>query len=453
MSKHLDVPALEALFTLRKARFSRGIDRVDSDRFEKILTAEAQKINQKVVSGGYKFSPYLEMLVSKGRDKYPRVIARATVRDKLLLTALKNILHEALPLEVPRKLPNQVVRELLQSLSLNREAEIIRGDITSFYDNISHLKLRQMLGARLGCEKLIGLLMQAITTAVVPPNYRRVDLGRYANKRGVPQGLPISNFLANLFLTKFDERMAAGMPAYHRYVDDIIVVSNKDERDDAIDKLARSLGGLGLKLNREKTKTFQFSERFEFLGYEVQDGLCRPRLASVEKYIRGIASLFAQFRVKRLPGRKGTLEWTDEEFGDVFVEELNERITGAISQHKQYGWVFYFNESTDLSTFSRVDKIVKAMARRTPNLTNEMRGRIKSLTRSYFESKYSKANGYIANYDLIESNKDKLRFLLRMGYADKKNAENMSPAKVNALFREVISQRLARLDQDVGLVS
>lgn len=389
----------------------------------------------------------------KGRDKVPRVIARATVRDKLLLAALKNVLHEALPHEVPRKLPNQVVRDLLASLVKHGGVEIVRADIRSFYDSISHSKIEKMLASRLGCANTVALSMGALRVPVVPINYRRVDKDRCLNKRGVPQGLPTSNFLANLFLTKFDLGMQGKLLAYHRYVDDILIVCKKGESEGVKSMLVKSLAGLGLKVNKEKTKVFQFEERFEFLGYEIQQGASRPRLASAEKFIRGIASMFVQLRDRRLPGRKISPDWTDEEFSEVFIEELNERITGAISQGKQYGWVFYFNESTDMSYFSRVDKAIKSMTRRTNLLTNTQRRKIKSTVRAYFESKFSKSSGYITNYDVILDNKGQRKFLVHMGYLSSEDAEKMSPMKLDAMFRDVVSQRLARLDKDVGLVS
>ena len=447
------MPALEALFFQRRAKLSRGIDRVSADSFQKNLKSEVQRISDRLLSGTYKFSPYMEMLVLKGRDKAPRVIARATVRDKLLLAALKNVLHEALPHEVPRKLPNQVVRDLLFSLAAHADVEIVRADISSFYDSIPHAKIEKMLASRLGCVDTVALAVRALRVPVVPVNYRRADKDRYRNERGVPQGLPISNFLANLFLTKFDLGMQGKLLAYHRYVDDILIVCKKGESKAVTSKLVKSLAGLGLKVNKEKTKVFQFEERFEFLGYEIQQGASRPRLASVEKFIRGIASMFVQLRDRRLPGRKVDSDWTDADFSEVFIEELNERITGAISQGKQYGWVFYFNESTDLAYFSRVDKAIRSMARRTDLLTNAQRGKIKTTVRAYFESKFSKSGGYIANYDGIADNKGQRKFLVRMGYLSSGDAEKMSPMKLDSMFRDVVAQRLARLDKDVGLVS
>ena len=445
--------ALEALFFQRRTKLSRGIDRVSADSFQKNLKSEVQRISDRLIARTYKFSPYMEMLVLKGRDKVPRVIARAVVRDKLLLAALKNVLHEALPHEVPRKLPNQVVRDLLASLAAHKDVEIVRADIRSFYDSISHSKIEKMLTSRLGCAETVALSIAALRVPVVPVNYRRAERNRYLNDRGVPQGLPISNFLANLFLTKFDLGMQGKFLAYHRYVDDMLIVCNKGESKGVTATLVKSLAGLGLKVNKEKTKVFQFEERFEFLGYEIQQGASRPRLASAEKFIRGIASMFVQLRDRRLPGRKISSSWTDEEFSDVFIEELNERITGAISQGKQYGWVFYFNESTDLTYFSRVDKAVKSLARRTDLLTNDHRGKIKTTARAYFETKFSKSSGYITNYDGISDNKGQRKFLVRMGYLSLEDAERMSPMKLDAMFYDVVAQRLARLDKDVGLVS
>lgn len=442
------------LFYQKKPRLSRGIDRVDSDGFRKNLEVEIARISEKALSSRYRCSPYMEMLVSKGRDKHPRIIARPTVRDKLALSALKSTLHEALPDDVPRKLPNQVIRDLLSTLQANKGCVIVRGDIKSFYDSISHKKLLLSLVARIGHGRVTEMVMTAIRGAVVPAGYRKEDIKKYATNRGVPQGLPISNFLAHMLLSHFDKKIEKEFFAYHRYVDDMILLVPVGGEASAVKRFSKSLSGIGLKLNKEKTKHFSFDERFVFLGYEICDGKARPRLASVEKFIRSVAGLFSQLRQKRLPGRKSKdQEWSEQEFGEVFIEELNEKITGAISQYKQYGWVFYFNESTDLSAFSRVDKIIKKIARASPHLTNELRRSIKSVAKAFHESKWNKSGGYISNYDAIDSHEKRVEFMVRFGYIRRSEVGAVPPGQLVIMYRDVVAQRLARLDQDVGLIS
>lgn len=394
------------------------------------------------------------MLVSKGRDKYPRVIARATVRDKLILTALKEVLHETLPSEVPRKLPNQVVRDLLASLQSNAGCRIVRADIKAFYDSIPHKKIMAMLKARLGDGLVNKLVHSAIVNPIVPVGYRRANRASYVTARGVPQGLPISNFLAHLFLSKFDQKVDASISGYHRYVDDMIVLVSPGTEGTVRKSFEKRLAGLGLRLSKEKTRVFDFDETFDFLGYEITAGRAKPRVSSVERFIRSVAGLFSQLRSRRLPGRRVALtDWSDEELAKVFVEELNEKITGAVSQHKQYGWVFYFNESTDLSVFNRIDRIVSNMADSARLLSESNRKAIKSLSRAFYESKYKKLGGYIVNYDAIENTEDKRRFLLRLRYLRQDEAESANPDRIDSLYKEVVAQRLSRLDQDIGLIS
>jgi RNA-directed DNA polymerase len=449
---HLQPAALIQSFRKRKARLSRGIDRVDADAFERRLSIEIGIASRKALSGRFKFSPYVEMLVSKGRGKAPRIIARPTIRDKLILWALKDALHETLLDDVPRRLPNQVIRILLSELQSKPGGEIIKLDIQSFYDRIPHSKLISRARSRVGESLVLDLIIGAISGAVVPESYHKCDYKKYVVTRGVPQGLPISNFLAHLYLSNFDKHVSDIFPSYFRYVDDIIVISSADCESHVEKKLSKKLNGIGLRINRKKTVTLAYADQFTYLGYEIQNGQAKPRRESVEKFVRSIAAMFSNLRRKKFLGRRSE-GWTDEEAGRVFIEELNEKITGAISQRKQYGWVFYFNESTDLSVFNRVDQIVKSMARRSAHLTNAMRSSIKSTVRTYYESKYNKAGGYILNYDVHETYQSKVNFLLKLKYLDSREGAALPPEKVEQMYYQRIVERLSRLEKDVGLIS
>lgn len=451
--RHMDKSALKEIFFRRKANLTPGVDRVNAESFERKIDATLEVVVRKVHEGKLILSPYLELLISKGKTSLPRVVARPTIRDKLILVALKEVLHDSFPAYVPRDLPNQVVREVLGSLKRHGSCEIVRVDIKSFYDSIPHARLGKSLTKIAPNAAMLSLLLQSIKVAVVPPFHRKEDLAALANRRGVPQGLPISNYLANFYLRNLDQKMRLECLSYHRYVDDIVIIARHDEGKNTLKSLSKKLRPLGLAFNDKKTQTVDGQGVFEFLGYQVKDGKARPRQKSVERFIRSVASLFSMLRQERLPRRQRPTSWSDEDLANMFVEELNEKITGAISGNKQYGWVFYYNESTDLSVFGQIDAVVKRMARSTDLLTNAQRRMIKSTIRTYWESRHSKASGYIFNYELIKANWQKSEFLWRKGYFDKAQVGRMSPERIELEFSRVVSIRLAGLDQDIGVVS
>ncbi|MFH1718149.1 MAG: hypothetical protein ABIF19_12420 [Planctomycetota bacterium] len=73
-------------------------------------------INRKVSAGTYHFTPYAEIQSPKGRGKLPRIIALPSVRDQVVLSALKDYLHKMFPDDVNRKLPNSYIYELNEEI-------------------------------------------------------------------------------------------------------------------------------------------------------------------------------------------------------------------------------------------------------------------------------------------------------------------------------------------------
>lgn len=449
--KHFAVPFLLETLRTRRARLSRGVDRVDADAFERSAAEVLPRVSERLIDGNFRFSPYLEKLVSKGRSRHPRVIAKPTVRDKLVLWALKEVLHELLPGMVPRSLPNQVVRELVSALSDRPGVAILRFDIESFYDRINRDRLFSVLKEALGEGPLLKVLQSSVDSPIVPAAYRRHELPGFRVSVGVPQGLPISNILAHIYLRGIDATLFTQGHKYLRYVDDILLLAPLEEVE-AISAIVRqSLLEIGLAVNESKSRVFEFNQEFEFLGYEIQRGRVRPKKASVDKYLRSIAGLFSCLRKRVLPRRGRFSGWSDEDFADLFIDELNELVTGAISGGKQYGWVFYFNESNDLNPFVLADAMIRRFARRTDLLTNYQRSRIKKCVRSVFETRHSKMAGYVKNYDEIVTVGDKMEFLQSYGYLER--GALRSAAEVEALYETTRDSRLSRLERDVGLIS
>jgi retron-type reverse transcriptase len=64
-----------------------GIDKINNETFRKNMAFYANHISNTIKN--YKYSPYLEKLISKGRNKIPRITSIPTIKDRIVLVVLK----------------------------------------------------------------------------------------------------------------------------------------------------------------------------------------------------------------------------------------------------------------------------------------------------------------------------------------------------------------------------
>lgn len=53
-----------------------------------------------------------------------------------------------------------------------------------------------------------------------------------------------------------------------------------------------------------------------------------------------------------------------EKLKEILIADLNEKITGAISENRRYGWIFYFNAINDMSVLYKIDSIIASFFKR-----------------------------------------------------------------------------------------
>ena len=134
---------------------SRGLDRVNAKQFsdnQKRYIEHLKNIKYKCLKRSYKFSPYMEILKAKGRNKVPRIIAVPTIRDRIVLYALKEILSVLFDDCVRRKLANTYIHEIkkiTEKFDLLSNLGIFRTDIQNFYGTIDRKILLEKLSTRI----------------------------------------------------------------------------------------------------------------------------------------------------------------------------------------------------------------------------------------------------------------------------------------------------------------
>lgn len=434
-------------------RGGAGMDRLSPERFERQKERHLNIIERKCKDGSYKFTPYKQVLKSKGRKENPRVISIPTVRDRIVLYILKDFLHVIFDDCVNRTLPNQFIEELdsyMNSIE-GQNIKFYRADIESFYGSIDHNILEEKIKDRIKNSDIMSILFRAIKTPTVPKNYKRENIERYEHERGIPQGLSISNILAEIYLSGMDSRISDHVDFYKRYVDDIIIFDQNRDIDSIKGMLRESLMRRGgLSLNCDKSHSDTVSNELQFLGYVFKDDKITVRQKSVDKYIKSIADMFTNLRGRLEEPGRGRDWLSDEAMKDIFVRRLNAKLTGAISEDRRYGWIFYYLEIDDEELLHRIDAIVESFFERHPYFDKKP-DQLKRVARAYWEAQYRPRNGYILNYDSHKTIGDKIDFLRGFGILDPD--KEYSSDEIERIYNVERDKHLSRLKADAGTLS
>jgi RNA-directed DNA polymerase len=446
-------------FSIRKLRLiyydriqksgSVGIDRVHPESLDKDLSDELNIIIKKVDSGKYLFTPYKEKLISKGAESFPRAISIPSARDRITLRALCDFLALVFP-EAVSEIPQVKIDALGKELSSGKYQEFVKIDIANFYPSIDHAKLLKALKLKIRKPEILALVEQAITTPTVPE--QKGGKGSKPNLIGIPQGLAISNLLAEIFLAKLDKMMGDKHDIwYQRYVDDILILCPAGSSQIVADDICKSLEQLGLKPHRinqgdSKSKFGKIGEEFDFLGYYISGAKLSIRKQSIHKFESALARIFTSYLHKlsiiSKPAEKqralAICNW-----------RLNLRITGCIFKKRRLGWVFYFSQITDTSRLRALDHTVSKLLQRF-NLIGKIR--VKRLLKTYYECrrKEKAAHHYIPNFDAMTT--DERREILKILLGENK-VNGLSDKKINRLFEMRISAAVRELEQDLANVS
>lgn len=390
-----DLFAPETLTTCFDTRFVKT-DKVK--RASEIAHCSAdtfETVSRKCHNGSFRFSPYREKLVSKGRHKLARVISIPSARDKVVLRQLTEILQRLFPESAKQPKGSQYVKQIIEQLDQGNPDTIwiYRGDIQQFYDAIPRDQLLAVLAERIKLPRLLALIKHAINTPTVPTNAKRCEYAQHRRDKGVPQGLSISNLLANLYLHSLDQKVQAiKNVSYFRFVDDLFVLGNESAVKRVKQLLTSGLEQRGLTLHdttsADKSQLCPATQDFSYLGYRFQWPTVSVRASSIERLRNSLIATIVKHRAKGENLNKAEL-----------IQELNIRITGAVSEKKQYGWLFYYRHINDLALLHGLDQFVKALCQKIPEFNAEDLAQIKRFSRAHFEIRHNLKGNYIFHYN------------------------------------------------------
>ena len=449
-AKALATKNLQRIYA-EKIRHSKaiGLDRMRPELLAATLSAEIATIRKKATLGSYRFTPYKEKLVSKGADSAPRVLSIPTARDRLVLRALCEFLQKVFPSAISA-LPQTKIESLKTALATGKYAEYVKIDLRNFYPSLPHALLLKALKSKIRKPQILALIRAALTAPTVPES--KGGAGASPSAEGVPQGLAVSNLLAEIALAGIDATYAARPDLwYSRYVDDILILGPAGSASKVAAELTDQLKAIGLTPHElgspgSKSKIGSTADQIVFLGYQVDDGKLSVRPETARKFESSIASIFTAYRHKLLQAKSPADKTAAVE---LCKWRLNLRITGCIFNGRRLGWAFYFSQITDTSRLRALNSTVDTLLKRF-----SLKGvfRPKSLVKVHYECrrKNKTTHQYIPNFDTMGIIEKRRVLGLFLGAS---KVALLTDARVDQLFKMRISLAVKELEEDLAGIS
>lgn len=434
---------LQGIFNDHVAKGSvRGRDGVSISAVADNLDGVAREISNLCRAGTYRFTAYRQRLLLKGAGKAPRELSIPTVRDRITLRALAELLAATFP-DCAGNLPQTSVANVMADLSTGPYDAYVRIDVRNFYPTVDHGILLAELSTRIKKKEILRVIRRAIATPTAPDRSPRP---RALLTSGVPQGLSISNPLAEIYMRPVDKAMSAiAGVSYHRFVDDILILCSKADAHTVDETCRHALKAIQLDAHPKsaagKSEVGTIADGFTYLGYVFSAEGVSVRHSSVIRLEAHLASIHAAWRQDL--ARKVKPEIAHQRF----LWHRNLAITGCIFQGTASGWIQYYRQLDDYTLLKRLDATVNRLATRYGVPGNP---RPKSFMRAYWIIKHPRARTtrYVPNFDQYDVSQMALELK-----ATGTDLSALSDQGIKDAFYRMVSKAVRDLEHDIGEVS
>ncbi len=242
----------------------------DVQEFAFHLSDEIVSLHEELVSGTYRHGSYHEFRIN---DPKPRVIHKASVRDRLLHHALHRKLY---PYFASRFIADSFscqkdkgthraldrFRQKIMSVSHNhtKTCWVLKCDIRKFFASVDQCVLVELLEECITDQRLVLLLCEIIGSFSTKPG------------KGIPLGNLTSQLFANIYMNPFDYYVKQELCFNHyiRYADDFVFLSiNRKELEVVLKRSYLFLSEvLALDMHPDKVLMKTIASGMDYLGWK-----------------------------------------------------------------------------------------------------------------------------------------------------------------------------------------
>jgi RNA-directed DNA polymerase len=267
-------------------RANHGASGVDGVRFEDIeasgvepwLGALAKALKEKT----YQPETIRRVYIPKSNGKL-RPLGIPTIRDRVAQTAMVLVIGPIFEADLPAEQyayrPDRNAHDAIRqvhSLLNTGHTHVVDADLAAYYDTIPHAELMKSVARRIVDRNVLHLIKMWLEVPVEETDERgrkKRTTQHRDEKRGIPQGSPLSPLLANLYMRRFvlgwkrkglEARLQARLVVY---ADDLVICC-KGSAAQALEAMRALMCQIKLTVNEEKTRVCRVpAETFDFLGY------------------------------------------------------------------------------------------------------------------------------------------------------------------------------------------
>jgi group II intron reverse transcriptase/maturase len=349
-------------FAYLRCRSNDGAPGVDGQTFEDIEAYGRDRwldeLTTELRERTYRPDPVRRVFIPKGDGKQ-RPLGIGSIRDRVVQMAVVLVLEPIFEADLqpeqhayrPDHSALDAIRQVHGYVSTGH-AQVVDADLSGYFDSIPHAELMKSLARRISDRHLLGLITMWLVAPVEEADERGRKRRTTRNKderRGSPQGSPLSPLLANIYMRRFivgwkvlghEQRLDAHIVSY---ADDFVICC-RGTAEEAMIAMRGMMSKLRLTVNETKTRLCRLPEEtFDFLGYTI--GRCwSPKTG--RPYIGTKPSAKKIDRLKREISDQTSRRWLRTDVEDQ-VTRLNRMLLG---------WSHYFCLGPVSAAYRAVDR-------------------------------------------------------------------------------------------------